>query len=167
MTESPPLWKSPHVKRVMRSTLATETMASSEAVEAGDPMRAKIVRAIQGIEYHKHEGYQKAMVMAQVTDCESLYDIVNKSGTVPSERQLLLSSEAPRNDIEAGRMISKWVNSKQMLMERLTKEDQPAGDYLRFVLKSGRYDVTKNTITGHKTMTVRASARGHRQDYTR
>lgn len=32
---------------------------------------------------------------------------------------------------------------RQMLADCLTKEDQRAADYLRFVLKSGRYRLTK------------------------
>lgn len=55
-------------------------------------------------------------------------------------------------------MISKWVNTNQMLADFLTKEDQRAGDYLRIVLKSGRYELTEDTMADHRrNMTERPS----------
>lgn len=78
------------------------------------------------------------MGMAHATDCKSFYELENERGTVPSERRLLLESEALRHDIEAGHIVFEWASTKQALADFLTK-DQHTGDYRRFVLKFGRY----------------------------
>lgn len=68
-------------------------------------MRAHVAEAMQGIEYRSHEGNQNAMGMVYFTDCKSLYDLVNKRATAPSERCLLLNIATLRNDIEEERNL--------------------------------------------------------------
>lgn len=68
---------------MVRSTLAAETMASSEVVDSGDLTRARIVESMQGIEYRSHEGYQKAMGFVRATGCKSLNGFANKPRTAP------------------------------------------------------------------------------------
>lgn len=103
--------------------------------------------------------------MLHVTDYKILYELVRKRITEPSERRLLLDSEADRNDSEAGHIISKWVNMKDVWADCLNKGDQRAGDYLRFVLKSRRYQVTEDTMAYHRIPTETANARKRRKDY--
>ena len=45
--------------------------------------------------------------MFHVTDCKSLYDLLQKRGTIPSERSLLIDIEALRTDIENNNAVSK------------------------------------------------------------
>lgn len=49
-TIRPLVRKSHRLKRMVRSTLAAEAMAASEAAKAGDVMMAHIAEAMQGIE---------------------------------------------------------------------------------------------------------------------
>ena len=39
-------------------------------------------------------------------------------------------------------MITRWVNTKQMLADCLTKDDPKAGDYLRYVVNTGYLQLT-------------------------
>lgn len=55
-------------------------------------------------------------------------------------------------------MIFKWVSPQQMLADCLTMAGRRDG-------KSGRSQLTEDTIVDHRNMTERASARGRRQDY--
>lgn len=82
---SPLVWGSHRIKRVVRSTLAGETLDASEVVEAGDVMRAHMVNTLQGIECRKHAGYQKALGTVHALGRNSLNDLVNKRGTSSSE----------------------------------------------------------------------------------
>lgn len=63
-------------------------------------------------------------------------------------------------------VVSKWVNPKQMFAVCLTKEDLRAGDDVRFVLQSGKHQLTETAMADHQIMTDRALARDDlRQKY--
>ncbi|CAK0847357.1 unnamed protein product [Prorocentrum cordatum] len=136
---TPMLWRSHRIKRVVRSTLAAETMAALEAVESGDMLRQHLVELHYGLGYRTHMDDVEAIKMVEVTDCKSLYDLLQKRGTVPSEKRLLIDIESLRNDLEFNNVVSKWVSTKQMLADCLTKHDVRAGDYMRYVLQTGEY----------------------------
>ena len=87
---TPMLWRSHRIKRVVRSTLAAETMAALEAVESGDMLRQHLVELRYGLDYPTHMDDVKAIKMVEVTDCRWLYDLLQKRGTVPSEKMLLI-----------------------------------------------------------------------------
>ncbi|CAK0866772.1 unnamed protein product [Prorocentrum cordatum] len=146
---TPMLWRSHRIKRVVRSTLAAETMAALEAVESGDMLRQHLVELHHGLGYQTHMDDAKAIKMMEVTDCKSLYDLLQKRGTVPSDKRLLIDIESLRNDIEFNNVVSKWVNvnTKQMLADCLTKQDFRAGDYMRYVLWTDEYRLTEDPMT--------------------
>ena len=81
------VWRSHRVKRVVRSTLTAETMAALEAVESGDLIRAHLAEIHHELGYKTHAQDVAAIKMIHVTDCESLYDLLQKRGTIPSERR--------------------------------------------------------------------------------
>ena len=87
------------------------------------------------------------MSITHLTDCKSLYDLLHKRGTVPSERRLVIDIEALRDDLESNNVRSKWVSTRQMLADCLTKDDPRAADYLKFVLRTGRYCIVEDTET--------------------
>ena len=84
--------------------------------------------------------------MIHLTDCRSLYDLLHRRGTFPSERRLLIDIEALRNDIETNGVVSRWINTKQMLADCLTKDDVRAADYLRYVLRHGTYQSVEDLM---------------------
>ena len=118
---SPLIWKSHRIKRVVRSTLAAETMAALEAVKHADVMRGHFADFFEGIDYHSYYEHIQQISVIHLTDCRSLYDLLHRHGTVPSERRLLIDIEALRNDIEKNGVVSRWINTKQMSADCLTK----------------------------------------------
>ncbi|CAK0806425.1 unnamed protein product, partial [Prorocentrum cordatum] len=164
---TPMLWRSHRNKRVVRRTLAAETMAALEAVESGDMLRQHLVELHQGLGYRTHMDDVKAIKIVEVTDCKSLYDLLQKRGTVPSEKRLLIDIESLRNDIEFNSVVSKWVNTKQMLAGCLTKQDVRAGDYMRYVLWTGEYRLTEDPIAEQIISEQRMELKGRRGEYYR
>ncbi len=63
---------------------------------------------------------------------------------MPEEQRLLLDTEPIREQKEFAGLIARWVNTKQMLADCLTKDDPQAGDYLRHVVKTGYLRLTSN-----------------------
>ena len=131
---------------MVRSTLAAETMAALEAVEHADVMRGHFAELFEGIDYHSYYEDIQQISVIHLTDCRSLYDLLHRRGTVPSERRLLIDIEALRNDIETNGVVSRWINTKQMLADCLTKDDVRAADYLRYVLRHGTYQIVEDPM---------------------
>ncbi|CAK0827876.1 unnamed protein product, partial [Prorocentrum cordatum] len=164
---TPMLWRSHRIKRVVRSTLAAETMAALEAVESGDMLRQDLVELHYGLGYRTHMDDVKAIKMVEVTDCKSLYDLLQKRGTVPFEKRLLIDIESLRNDLEFNDVVSKWVSTKQMLADCLTKHDVRAGDYMRYVLQTGEYRLTEDLMADQIIAKQRMELKGRRGEYYR
>ncbi|CAK0808101.1 unnamed protein product [Prorocentrum cordatum] len=164
---TPMLWRSHRIKRVVRSTLAAESMAALEAVESGDMLRQHLVELHYGLGYRTHMDDVKAIKMVEVTDCESLYDLLQKRGTVPSEKRLLIDIESLRNDLGFNSVVSKWVSTKQMLADCLTKHDVRAGDYMRYMLQTGEYRLTEDLMADQVIAKQRMELKGRRGEYYR
>ena len=143
-TVTPMVWKSHRIKRVVRSTLAAETMAANEAVEHADLLRAHLVELHGTLTFQEHLSDTSAVPVIHLTDCKSLYDLLHKRGTIPSERRLQIDVEALRESIEYYNVTSRWCNTKQMLADCLTKDDPNAVTYLRHVLRNGKYGITQD-----------------------
>ena len=121
-------------------------MAALEAVEHADVMRGHFAELFEGIDYHSYYEDIQQISVIHLTDCRSLYDLLHRRGTVPSERRLLIDIEALRNDIETNGVVSRWINTKQMLADCLTKDDVRAADYLRYVLVTVRIKLSRNLM---------------------
>ena len=137
-------WRSHKIKRVVRSTLAAETMAALEATEEADLVRAHLAELHHQLDTRDYYDDLKCVPMIHLTDCKSLYDLLHHRGTVPSERRLLLDIEALREQIELFGQETRWVNTKQMLADCLTKDDVRAGDYMRRVIRTSQFSMTED-----------------------
>ena len=95
-------------------------------------MRGHFAELFEGIDYHSYYEDIQQISVIHLTDCRSLYDLLHRRGTVPSERRLLIDIEALRNDIETNGVVSRWINTKQMLADCLTKDDVRAASDMFF-----------------------------------
>ncbi|CAK0897251.1 unnamed protein product [Prorocentrum cordatum] len=162
---TPMLRRSHRLKRVARSTLAAATMAALEAVKSGDMLRQHLVELHHGLGYWAHMDDVKAIRMVEVTDFNSLYDLLQKRGAAPSEKRLLIDIESLRNEIEVNSVVSKWVNTKQMLADCLTKQDVRAGDHARHAPRTGR--LTGGPMAEQVISEQRIELKCRRGDYDR
>ena len=56
-----------------------------------------------------------------ITDAKSLYDHLNKTGSVPKEKQTLIDLLVARDSTEDGAVKIRWVPTTHMLADILTK----------------------------------------------
>ena len=75
--------------------------------------------------------------------------------------------EALREDLDSNNMTSKWINTRQMLADCLTKSDPRAADYLRHVLKTGYYQLTEDPKADQAIAEMRYNLKGQRGQYYR
>eukprot|EP00959_Pyramimonas_sp_CCMP1952_P172503 3604274-Pyramimonas_sp.AAC.1 len=130
-------------------------------------LRQHLVELHYGLGHRAHMDDVKAIMMVEVTDCKSLCDLLQKRGTVPSEKRLLIDIESLRKDLEFNNVVSKWVSTKQMLADCLTKRDVRAGDYMRYVLQTGEYQLTEDLMADQVIAKQRLELKGRRGEYYR
>ena len=67
-----------------------------------------------------------------VTDAKSLYDHLNKTGSIPTERQTLIDLLVAR-DLQDNRAITiRWLPNSHMLADVLTKATRPNSMFVKF-----------------------------------
>ncbi|CAK0910519.1 unnamed protein product, partial [Prorocentrum cordatum] len=138
------LWRSHRIKRVVRSTLAPETMAALKAVEIGDMLRQHLVELYHGLGYWTRMDDVRAIRMVEVSDCKSLRDPLQKRGAVPFEKRLLVDIESLRNDVGFNGV------------------DVRAGDYTRCVLQTGECSLTEDPMAEQIISEHRVELKGRR-----
>ena len=129
------LWQSHKLKRKIRNTLAAETMAANEGVEAGDLIRAYLAVLMNPGPYPKREweSYVRTIPHEMITDPKSLFDHLNKPGSTPGDKRLRLDMEILREQLETMALTVRWVSSEQMPADALIKGSVQTMAYMRRV----------------------------------
>ena len=71
-----------------------------------------------------------------VTDARSMYDHVNTTGSIPSERATMMDLLAAKELVEQGLIILRWVPTQHQYADHLTKN--MVCDLLRRCLETGK-----------------------------
>ena len=111
-TCSPINWSSRKLKRVVRSTLAAETLAAVESLDSAylvGNLFAEIFSETKMREIEIH------------TDNRSLYDTVRTSN-VPEDKRLRIDIAALRETLEKDGVTFKWISGNKQLANALTKK---------------------------------------------
>jgi len=77
-----------------------------------------------------------------ITDARSLYDHLNKTGSVPKEKQTLIDLLVARDLTEAGTLKIRWTPTTHMLADILTKVTVVTTVFRKF-LQEGLYCLTQ------------------------
>ena len=117
--------------RKVRNTLAAETLASNEASEGGDLIRAYLAELRNEGPYPKRDWQATADTIEQVlfTGSRSLYDHLAKLSSTPSDKRLHLDMEIIREQLEAHNVSIRLVSAEQMPANALTKGKMEAMAY--------------------------------------
>ena len=122
----PLVWNSSRVKRVVRSTLAAETLALNEGCETAIYI-SRILQEIIRI---------NSIPIFAITDNKLLHEVAN-SLTATTDRLLRVEIAAIREMCERKQTVLKWVEGKDQLSDSLTKKG-PSSAHLLNVLKTGQ-----------------------------
>ena len=104
-------WKSYKIRRVVRSTLAAETLAMSDAVDSA---------MLVALTWSEMLGCDNIPVEA-ITDCRSLYDNVN-STKMCTEKRLRIDIAMLKQMQERSEIVLQWIDTKEQLADVLTKK---------------------------------------------
>ena len=119
-------WKSHKIRRVVRSTLAAETLAMADAVDAA---------AFVAATWKELVGPQWNNAAEVITDCRSLFENVN-STKLCNEKRLRIDIAMLKQMQERDEIYLRWTESEHQLADVLTKKGV-CGMNLSRVITSG------------------------------
>ena len=118
-------WSSHKLRRVVRSTIAAETMGLSTAVEHAEFTRAALLELTDPSFTLKHwqEHVHKISVL-WIIDAKSSYDHLTKDSGLPDDKRLAIDVAALRQQREQTGSEIYWLPGPQMPCDVLTKFDR-------------------------------------------
>ena len=125
----PILWSSRKIKRVVKSTLAAETIAAVNGYDDG-----------VYVQYLLYEFYRRNFDLCLHIDSKSLFDLLSSTHLVETtEKRLKIDISVIRQAYEVGELYSvSWIPRKLQLADGLTKSNRVAADLLQRNLNEGR-----------------------------
>jgi hypothetical protein len=115
-------YSSTRISRVVKSTMAAESASLSLALDRQLYLRLLIEAVLYGEpELGPNWRHELKVPGILVTDARSLYDHINKTGSLPSERQTLIDLLIARDLTEAKAITVWWVPTTHQLADIFTK----------------------------------------------
>ena len=122
---SPAQWGSSRMKLIVRSMLAAE---SSQLAIAQDHNQFARVAAAYTFGFapatKKHDWHSLLALVPDllVVDAKSLFDMLQKAGSLPSEKRIAVDLLAVREALERPQDTLQWIPTKWMLADSSTKD---------------------------------------------
>lgn len=129
----PLAWEAKKIRRVVKSTLAAETLAVSDAVDVGYYLGRMLSEILFGV-------YDENVIpIVSYVDNYSLFENVNSTKNV-SEKRLRIDLASLKQLIQEGHVNLKWIESSRQLADCLTKKGVNTLP-LMAVIESGEFNV--------------------------
>lgn len=116
-------WSSKKLKRVVRSSTASETHAGNNALDAIEFLQALMAETIEGVTPRQFRTVKPKHVAILIVDSRGFYDAVSKLSTAPTsdEKKLEIEYAIARETMERQNIEIYWINNNYMLADCLTK----------------------------------------------
>ena len=140
-------WGSHRIKRVVKSTLASEAAALAEAQDNLEYARVLFAEMLGFDTGPGGRQWQEALGEIPgylVVDAKSLYDSLEKPGSMPKEKRVALDLAAVREALSRDSDHARWVPTRHMLADALTKAMVAVPPYLDYVLSRGRLSLVES-----------------------
>ena len=140
---SPLRWKSYKMDRKTQSTLGSELMSATRAVAECNWIRSMIAEFCNkeySLEKDKH--WREKMHMIIAVDNKPVYDHVQGEGMIVKDKRIAIDMLLLRRDLLATNATIRWVDTRQMLSDALTKINVNI-EFLLFVLKFNKFILVK------------------------
>jgi hypothetical protein len=149
-------WSSKKLKRMVRSSVAAETLAGQNGLDAIEFFQALMSETLHGITPREFRNNTPKIPSCLVIDSKGFYDAVTRSCSSQSisvERRLMIDYAIARETIDKQGVLVFWVNNLRMAADALTKlkgdtrplfEILEGGTFLiKLCLESGRKETAK------------------------
>ena len=136
----------------MRSSVAAETLASQNGLDAIETFQALLAEVLHGTSPRAFRDQKPKQAAAIVVDSKGFYDAVTRSGcsqAVSVERRLMIDYAIARETMSNQNVVPFWVNNLVMCADALTKL-KGEKEMLRNLISSGKYCIKKCKESGRK-----------------
>ncbi len=145
-------WSSKKLKRAVRSSVAAETLAGQNGLDAIEMFQALLEETLRGITPKQFREMTPVHEAAVVIDSKGFYDAITRScssQSVSVERRLQIDYAIAKETLNKQHITPYWVNNLIMIADCLTKLK---GDsrLLYELLESGHYQIKLCTVSGRK-----------------
>ena len=157
---SPLRWKSYKQDRHTQSTLGAELMGLSRAIAEAEWLRSLMAEAMH--EQHdmaRDKEFREKIPMTVTIDNKPIFDHTCGDGVVVKDKRMAIEMLIVRRDIRLNNITLRWVETKQMLVDCLTKPTASA-EFLLRCLREGKYAVCLMTPDMISAETSSSSSRG-------
>ena len=136
---SPLRWRSCKLERRTQSTLGAELMALSRGMAEVDWMRSLLAEALYS-EYtlQSDKKLRETFHTGATVDNKPIYDHTMGEGIVVKDKRVAIDMLLVRRDIRNTNMQLRWVDTRQMIADSLTKTTADPS-FLRFLSRYGEY----------------------------
>jgi hypothetical protein len=145
-------WQSKKLRRVVRSSVAAETLAGQNGLDAIEAFQALMLETIQGITPKQFREMTPENPAGLVLDSKGFYDAVTRSccsQAISQERRLQIDYSIAKETTIKQNILLFWVNNLRMSADCLTKlrgDTKPLFE----ILEQCSYEITMSTQSGKK-----------------
>ena len=119
---SPLRWRSFKLDRHTQSTLGSELMSLARSIAECDWLRSLMAEAMNPEYSLEADKKCREPFRAVVTvDNEPIYDHTNGDGIIVKDKRIAIDMLLVRRDIRESNMALRWVETKQMIADRLQR----------------------------------------------
>ena len=136
---TPLRWKTYKLERKTQSTLGAELMSAARTLAEGNWLRSIFAEALYpDYTLQRDRVFRDRMELILVVDNKPLYDHTKGNGVVVKDKRVAIDMLLVRRDLYASNSEIRWVDTRQMLSDALTK-CTACSDFMLFVLKFGKF----------------------------
>ena len=110
-------WASKKLKRMVRSSVAAETLSSQNGLDAIESFQALLSETLYGMSPAEFRKTTPKVPSCLVVDSKGFYDAVTRSccsSSISVERRLMIDYAIARETMEKQHIIAFWVNNLRM-----------------------------------------------------
>ena len=156
-------WSSKKLRRAVRSSVAAETLAGQNGLDAIEMFQALVEEVLNGVSPKEFREQRPANPAALVVDSKGFYDAVSRSccsQAISLERRLQIDYAIAKETMQNQNILIFWINNLRMVADILTKlrgDSKPLYDlletwryHIKPCLESGRKEKARGSQTEQK-----------------
>lgn len=142
---SPLRWKTYKMERKTQSTLGAELMSAARGIAECNWLRSLFAEACC-MDYclEQDQSFRNMLEMVLVVDNKPIYDHIHGEGVIVKDKRMAIDMLLVRKDLHAAGSTVRWVDTRQMLSDALTKSSA-SPEFLLFVIRFGKYVLVRET----------------------
>ena len=141
---TPLRWRS-KIERHTQSTLGSELMSLARGIAECDWLRFFFAEAsFSEYDISRDREFRERIKAVITVDNKPIYGHTQGDGIVVKDKRLAIDMLLVRRDIRQNNMVLRWVDTRQMIADALTKVTSDAR-FLHLVLKHGEYMVVEES----------------------